>query len=101
VGGLDLEEQMKKLMKKINITGMQIMSLQTQELMDLISKGETLKVEFKSDLKPLSDRELVATVMNLSNSECGEVHSIRYNPAALSMMLRLLKLKCYWILLIF
>jgi ATP-dependent DNA helicase RecG len=49
------------------------MGLKTQELMDLISKGETLKIEFKSDLKPLSDRELVATVMNLSNSEGGDL----------------------------
>jgi ATP-dependent DNA helicase RecG len=45
----------------------------TQELIDIISKGETLKIEFKSDLKQLPDRELVATVMNLSNTEGGDV----------------------------
>lgn len=49
------------------------MDSKTQELMDIISKGETLKVEFKSDLKQLPDRELVATVMNLSNTEGGDV----------------------------
>lgn len=49
------------------------MDLKIQELMDIISKGETLKVEFKSDLKPLPDREIVATVMNLSNSEGGDL----------------------------
>ncbi len=49
------------------------MDSKTKKLMDIISKGETLKVEFKSDLKQLSDRELVATVMNLSNSEGGDL----------------------------
>lgn len=49
------------------------MDLKIQELMDIISKGETLKVEFKSDLKQLPDRELVATVMSLSNSEGGDL----------------------------
>lgn len=49
------------------------MDSKIQELMDMISNGETLKVEFKSDLKQLPDRELVATVMNLSNTEGGDV----------------------------
>ena len=49
------------------------MDSKIQELLDIISKGETLKVEFKSDLKQLPDRELVATVMNLSNSEGGDL----------------------------
>ena len=44
-----------------------------KELMDIISKGETLKIEFKSDLKQLSDRELVATVINISNTEGGDL----------------------------
>lgn len=45
----------------------------TQELMDLIAKGETLEIEFKSDLKLLPDRDLVATAMSLSNSEGGDI----------------------------
>ena len=49
------------------------MDSKIQELRDIISKGETLKVEFKSDLKQLQDRELVATVMSLSNSEGGDL----------------------------
>ncbi len=49
------------------------MDLNTQELIDIIAKGEALKVEFKSDLKQLPDRELIATVMNLSNTEGGDL----------------------------
>lgn len=49
------------------------MDSKIEELMKLISEGETLRIEFKSDLKSLSDRELVATVMNLSNSEGGDL----------------------------
>ena len=47
------------------------MDSRTQELMDVLSGGETLKIEFKSDLKQLPDRELVATVISLSNTEEG------------------------------
>lgn len=39
------------------------MDSETQELMDTISRGETLKVEFKSGLKQLPD------IMNQSNAE--------------------------------
>ncbi|MBI5273530.1 MAG: putative DNA binding domain-containing protein [Chlamydiales bacterium] len=49
------------------------MNLKTQELMELIARGETLKVEFKSDLKQLPDRELVATIMSLANTEGGDL----------------------------
>lgn len=45
--------------------------IEKKELMDLIAKGETLKVEFKSDLKSLPDRELVAAAMSLSNTGGG------------------------------
>lgn len=41
--------------------------------MDIVSKGETLKIEFKSDVKQLPDRELVATVISLSNTEGGDL----------------------------
>jgi len=44
-----------------------------QELIDLIANGETLKIEFKSDLKQLPDRDLVATAMSLSNTEGGDI----------------------------
>lgn len=44
-----------------------------QELIDLIAKRETLKAEFKSDLKQLPERELVATAMSLSNTEGGDI----------------------------
>lgn len=50
-----------------------LMDSKVQELMELIARGESLTVEFKSDLKQLSDRELVATVMNLSNTEGGDL----------------------------
>lgn len=49
------------------------MDLKAKELMDIIAEGETLKVEFKSDLKQLPDRDLVATVMNLANTEGGDL----------------------------
>ena len=45
----------------------------TQKLIDLIAEGENLKVEFKSDLKRLPDRELVATAMSLANTEGGDI----------------------------
>lgn len=47
--------------------------LKTQEFLDAIVKGENLTVEFKSDLKPLPDRELVAAVTSLSNTDGGDI----------------------------
>lgn len=43
------------------------------ELKAILSRGETLQVEFKSDLKCLPDRELVAAVVALANTEGGEL----------------------------
>jgi len=43
------------------------------ELATILSQGETLSIEFKSDLKRFSDRELVAAVVALSNTEGGEL----------------------------
>jgi ATP-dependent DNA helicase RecG len=40
-------------------------------LRDTPTKGETLTVEFKSDRKPLPDRELVAAIVALANAEGG------------------------------
>lgn len=42
-------------------------------LLDLISRGESLTLEFKSDLKCLPDRELVAALVALANTEGGEL----------------------------
>ncbi len=41
------------------------------ELRDLLASGETLKVEFKSDIKSLPDKELLAAVVALANTEGG------------------------------
>ncbi|HIJ57870.1 MAG TPA: ATP-binding protein [Deltaproteobacteria bacterium] len=41
------------------------------ELKTLLAKGETLTVEFKSDVKGLSDRDLVAAVAAMANTEGG------------------------------
>lgn len=42
-----------------------------RELRDTLKMGETLTVEFKSDRKPLPDRELVAAIVALANTEGG------------------------------
>lgn len=49
------------------------MNTDERELKDILSQGETLQVEFKSDQKCLSDRELVAAVVALANTEGGEL----------------------------
>jgi ATP-dependent DNA helicase RecG len=41
------------------------------EILTLLKAGETLTVEFKSDLKGLSDRDLVAAVVAMANTEGG------------------------------
>ncbi len=43
------------------------------QLKELLARGETLQVEFKSDLKCLSDRDLIAAVVALANTEGGEL----------------------------
>src|SRR3990167_677736 len=57
----------KKFKSEVRMKG------KVDELIELIAKGETLKVEFKSDLKQLPDRELVAAVVSLSNTEGGDL----------------------------
>jgi len=42
-----------------------------RQLLELIDQGESLTVEFKSDLNCLRDRELVAAVVALANTEGG------------------------------
>lgn len=43
------------------------------EMRALLAEGETLTVEFKSDLKGLPDRDLVAAVVAMANTEGGTV----------------------------
>lgn len=47
------------------------MDVDTRELKTLLARGETLTVEFKSDAKGLPDRDLVAAVVALANTEGG------------------------------
>ena len=49
------------------------MMTREQDVLQKIRHGESLKLEFKSDLKCLPDRELVAAVVALSNTEGGEL----------------------------
>ena len=47
------------------------MDANEREFRDALTRGETLTIEFKSDRKPLPDRELVAAIVALSNTEGG------------------------------
>lgn len=49
------------------------LAVNKHEIMDLLRQGESLTLEFKSDLKCLSDRELVAAVVALANTEGGDL----------------------------
>lgn len=49
------------------------MGIQTREIEKILSSGESLTVEFKSDQKGLPDRELVAAVVALANTEGGDL----------------------------
>ncbi len=43
------------------------------KLLELIAQGESLTLEFKSDVQSLPDRELVATVTSLANTDGGDI----------------------------
>ncbi len=45
------------------------MDMNGHELKKILAKGETLTVEFKSDVKGLPDRDLVAAVVAMANTE--------------------------------
>lgn len=47
------------------------MTIKEKQLLELIKKGESLTLEFKSDKKPLKDRDLIAAVISLANTEGG------------------------------
>jgi ATP-dependent DNA helicase RecG len=49
------------------------MDTNEHEIEKLIQQGESLTLEFKSDLKCLPDRELVATVVSLANTNGGDL----------------------------
>lgn len=49
------------------------MNTAEREITELIGQGEKLTLEFKSDLKCLPDRELVAAVVALANTEGGDL----------------------------
>jgi ATP-dependent DNA helicase RecG len=47
------------------------MNVNKHELKTLLAEGETLTIEFKSDVKGLPDRDLVAAVVAMANTEGG------------------------------
>jgi predicted HTH transcriptional regulator len=47
------------------------MDMNGHELKKILAKGETLTVEFKSDVKGLPDRDLVAAIVAMANTEGG------------------------------
>lgn len=49
------------------------MNTNEHEIAKLIQQGESLALEFKSDLKYLPDRDLVATAVSLANTEGGDL----------------------------
>ncbi|MFO7715178.1 ATP-binding protein [Desulfosarcina sp.] len=49
------------------------MSNSDETILSLIEQGESLTLEFKSDVKALSDRELVAAIVALTNTEGGDI----------------------------
>ncbi len=49
------------------------MSMNEPNVKELIARGETLTVEFKSDRTKLPDRELVAALVGLANTDGGSL----------------------------
>ena len=49
------------------------MDQDNNELHELIQQGESLTLEFKSDVKRLPDRDLIAAVVSLANTEGGSL----------------------------
>ena len=49
------------------------MNTNEHEITKLLQQGESLALEFKSDLKCLPDRDLVATVVSLANTDGGDL----------------------------
>lgn len=49
------------------------MDQDSNELQELIQQGESLTLEFKSDVKRLPDRDLIAAVVSLANTGGGSL----------------------------
>jgi ATP-dependent DNA helicase RecG len=49
------------------------MDTSEHELLELIRRGESLTVEFKSDIKSFPDRDLVAAIVAMANTDGGDV----------------------------
>ena len=49
------------------------MNQDKNDLHALIQQGESLTLEFKSDVKSLPDRDLIAAVVSLANTEGGSL----------------------------
>lgn len=49
------------------------MNQDNNELQELIQQGESLTLEFKSDVKSLPDRDLIAAVVSLANTDGGSL----------------------------
>ena len=49
------------------------MDMEKRQLKEILAGGENLQVEFKSDQKCLSDRDLIAAVVALANTEGGDL----------------------------
>jgi ATP-dependent DNA helicase RecG len=50
-----------------------VMNRDEHNIRELIAQGESLGLEFKSDLKCLSDRDLVSAVVSLANTDGGDL----------------------------
>jgi hypothetical protein len=51
------------------------MGMDKRQLKEILDGGENLQVEFKGDLKCLSDRDLLAAVVALANTEGGTTNN--------------------------
>lgn len=49
------------------------MNQDNKKLLELIQQGESLTLEFKSDVKSLPDRDLIAAVVSLANTDGGSL----------------------------
>lgn len=49
------------------------MNQDNKDIKALIQQGESLTLEFKSDVKRLPDRDLIAAVVSLANTEGGSL----------------------------
>ena len=49
------------------------MNQDNKDIKALIQQGESLTLEFKSDVKSLPDRDLIAAVVSLANTEGGSL----------------------------